>query len=101
MVNKRVVFTAKPDDGFSSEIPHYLHLFFEDIVGDVDIDKLSSIFESRRVRVTVEALTGGRESIYPCDKCGTPRTKAEGGTTFTVCDACWDKDLALTGGREK
>jgi len=25
----------------------------------------------------------------PCEKCGKPRTKAEGGTTFTVCDECW------------
>jgi len=31
------------------------------------------------------------EPTYPCKSCGKPRTKAEGGTTFTVCDACWDK----------
>ena len=31
------------------------------------------------------------ESIYPCDRCGTMRTKAEGGTVFTVCDKCWDE----------
>ncbi len=31
------------------------------------------------------------ETTYPCEKCGKPRTKAEGGTTFTVCDTCWDK----------
>ena len=31
------------------------------------------------------------ETTYPCDDCGTMRTKAEGGTTFTVCDACWDR----------
>lgn len=29
------------------------------------------------------------EPTYPCEKCGKPRTRAEGGTTFTVCDACW------------
>lgn len=29
--------------------------------------------------------------IYPCDECGVLRTKGEGGTTFTVCDECWDK----------
>ena len=33
------------------------------------------------------------EPQYPCDKCGKLRTKAEGGTTFTVCDECWDKEL--------
>jgi len=32
------------------------------------------------------------EPKYPCDKCGTLRTKAEGGTTFTVCDECWDAE---------
>jgi hypothetical protein len=31
------------------------------------------------------------ETCYPCQKCGKARTKAEGGTTFTVCDECWDK----------
>ncbi len=31
------------------------------------------------------------ESTYACEKCGRPRTKAEGGTIFTVCDDCWDK----------
>ena len=32
-----------------------------------------------------------KEEMYPCDKCGKLRTKAEGGTIFTVCDECWDK----------
>jgi len=27
--------------------------------------------------------------IYPCADCGIMRSKAEGGTVFTVCDACW------------
>ena len=31
--------------------------------------------------------------IYPCNDCGKMRTKAEGGTTFTVCDECWDKNF--------
>lgn len=29
--------------------------------------------------------------IYPCADCGKMRSKAEGGTTFTFCDECWDK----------
>ena len=29
------------------------------------------------------------ERIYPCVKCGLLRSKAEGGTTFSVCDSCW------------
>jgi hypothetical protein len=39
---------------------------------------------------------GGGEPLYPCDDCGTMRTKAEGGTTFTVCDACWQKHYRRT-----
>jgi hypothetical protein len=27
---------------------------------------------------------------FPCVKCGKLRTKAQGGTTFTVCDRCWE-----------
>ena len=30
------------------------------------------------------------ERIYPCADCGLLRSKAEGGTVFTVCDDCWD-----------
>lgn len=30
------------------------------------------------------------EPRYPCVRCGMLRTKAEGGTAFTVCDDCWD-----------
>lgn len=31
------------------------------------------------------------EPTYLCDQCGKPRTKAEGGTVFTVCYECWSK----------
>jgi len=31
------------------------------------------------------------EKKYPCADCGKLRTAGEGGTTFTVCDECWDK----------
>lgn len=39
---------------------------------------------------TKELATENTEKTYPCIKCGKPRTKAEGGTTFTVCDDCWE-----------
>ena len=39
------------------------------------------------------------EKTYPCDKCGKLRTKAEGGTTFTVCDGCWDEHWGSKGNR--
>lgn len=31
----------------------------------------------------------GTDETYPCELCGKLRTKAGGGTTFTVCDECW------------
>ena len=42
-----------------------------------------------------KALTAvtDEERIYPCDKRGVMQTKAEGGTTFTVCDDCWDMEV--------
>lgn len=38
-----------------------------------------------------EADREGNPRIYPCAECGTMRSRPEGGTTFTVCDGCWDK----------
>lgn len=35
-------------------------------------------------------------TLYPCADCGAMRTKAEGGTTFTVCDECWEKRYPKT-----
>ena len=31
------------------------------------------------------------EGLYPCIECGMLRTEKQGGTTFTVCDKCWEK----------
>ena len=35
------------------------------------------------------------EQLYPCNYpgCKVMRTKAEGGTTFTVCDEHWDDHI--------
>ncbi len=35
------------------------------------------------------------EPFYPCSTCGLLRTKAEGGAVFTVCDGCWDAQVAV------
>ncbi len=35
------------------------------------------------------------------DVCGKLRTKAEGGTTFTVCDKCWSKHYEKPIGTKK
>lgn len=32
--------------------------------------------------------------VYPCDRCRVLRSKAEGGTVFTVCDVYWDAAVA-------
>ena len=36
------------------------------------------------------------DRVYPCMTCKKLRSKNEGGTTFTVCDKCWDKPPAQT-----
>lgn len=44
-----------------------------------------------RREVIIVGNTDKHARIYPCSKCGKLRSEAEGGTTFTVCDSCWDK----------
>ena len=48
--------------------------------------------EDYEVEVITDRMQGvdTTEPTYPCSKCGKLRTKAEGGTIFTVCDGCWD-----------
>jgi len=46
---------------------------------------------SRKSVPAKQAEDEGR--IYPCDNCGTMRTKAEGGTCFTLCEECWEKEF--------
>lgn len=36
-------------------------------------------------------MTENEPKIYPCIECGVMRTASEGGTTFTICDDCWDR----------
>ena len=36
-------------------------------------------------------------ALYPCRCCGVTRTADEGGTTFTVCDECWDAGCSGDG----
>lgn len=49
----------------------------------------------------LEAAIKEQEPLYPCADCGTLRTKAEGGTTFTVCDRCWEKRQEKHDSKEK
>ena len=48
----------------------------------VDVNAISE----HRLRCGAHAIG---EELYPCADCGTMRTKAEGGTVFTVCGGCW------------
>jgi len=52
-----------------------------------------------KVRKLQDALDAERGRIYPCADCGKMRTKEEGGTTFTVCDECWDKRFDKKGNK--
>ena len=47
------------------------------------------------LRSDVSAQSQGK-ALYPCADCGALRTKAEGGTTFTVCDECWEKQAGTS-----
>lgn len=51
------------------------------------------------LRQAEAALDEARGRIYPCADCGKMRTKEEGGTTFTVCDECWDKRFDKKGNK--
>ncbi len=46
---------------------------------------------SKAYRDNFDRIFGEPEPTYPCAECGKLRTKAAGGTTFTVCDDCWEE----------
>lgn len=48
--------------------------------------------------VKVSKESKPKEQTWPCSKCGKGMTKAEGGTTFSVCESCWDKPKEKTMG---
>lgn len=61
--------------------------------------KILGVETVAEVRAALDAPHGG--AVHPCAKCGVMRTEAEGGTTFTVCDECWDaRHGAPRGGGE-
>ena len=59
------------------------------------LEYIANLYAGDARRISMETLKQIRgkvkEEKYPCAKCGTLRTKSEGGTVFTVCDECWDK----------
>jgi len=57
-----------------------------------EIDKNPTKKDSIKNYYILELLYDSeQEKQYPCRECGVLRTKAEGGTVFTVCDECWGK----------
>ena len=44
-------------------------------------------FSTKAIRIPKDS----DDEVYPCQDCGILRSKNQGGTTFTVCDRCWDK----------
>jgi hypothetical protein len=70
------------------KIADYLRLKAEDIQ---ESDYLSAVKLIKAADLINKEKPASAEKLYPCKDCGTLRTKAEGGTTFTVCDDCWEK----------
>lgn len=60
-----------------------------------EVNRLNNVIGERDMQ-----LAEAREGKYPCNDCGVLRTKAEGGTIFTVCDECWDKHYKRRGNHE-
>ena len=53
--------------------------------------KVTPVMFDEVLRLLFPEVFEEEEKKYPCAKCGLMRTKAGGGTTFTVCDDCWDE----------
>ena len=77
-------------------------------LNNYDVDRLFAALDSLREEASLyqkeweklrAALDAERGRIYPCADCGKMRTKEEGGTTFTVCDECWDKRFDKKGNK--
>lgn len=64
--------------------------------GRLRIHQEKDLADNIQAFLTPTPPTEPKKELYPCDTCGTMRTKAEGGTTFTVCDECWDKEHPKT-----
>lgn len=66
---------------------------YRDMARDAGYDPDSD--EGRQMAAAIEEQhrkeLEDNERKYPCADCGTMRSKNEGGTTFTVCDECWEK----------
>ena len=76
-----------------SEKIYYLSVEFERSDRQVTEGR-TEIFAEIAYAISQAILSTGfvkKEELYPCADCGKLRTKDEGGTTFTVCDKCWDK----------
>ena len=50
----------------------------------------SLVISSGCVNRCKEETMKSDQRAYPCASCGVMRSASEGGTVFTVCDACWD-----------
>lgn len=56
------------------------------MIGDCEERKVVTL-----VGDTVRVPENDDDEVYPCDRCGKLRSKNQGGTTFTVCDECWER----------
>jgi hypothetical protein len=49
-------------------------------------------------KVEIRKTENDDDEVYPCDDCGKLRSKNQGGTTFTLCDECWEKHFGYKKG---
>ena len=99
----QVTYTKEKQGDFS-----YLFQSIQSNLRISDVDSLFAALDSLREEASLyqkewaklrAALDAERGRIYPCADCGKMRTKEEGGTTFTVCDECWDKRFDKKGNK--
>ena len=57
----------------------------------VDEDYKTALIEVFHTHMSKPIGVEEMEQLYPCIKCGKLRTKDEGGTTFTLCEKCWEE----------
>jgi hypothetical protein len=89
VVNKEIdsILSSHPPDAGEEKVP--MHTCPECNGSGSDCDMCGGT--GTLPELVIPSSAEDKPRIYPCVVCGVMRTKSEGGTTFTVCDECWDK----------
>ena len=70
-------------------------------VRDVQFSQGAIIAMAHHINDILLHIPAPQEKKYPCLVCGKLRTKDDDGTTFTVCEECWEKEHPLQPPQEK